>query len=86
MKPFVLPASTSMALVAGALATILVWAFKQWAGIDVPAQISDAFIVIVTVAGGHFVNDSPPPAVAREAVSDASDAIDDAKLLKKEIL
>lgn len=61
---------------AGALATILVWSLKQWAGVDVPAQISDAFIVLVTVAGAHFVNDSPPPQVAREAVSDASDAAD----------
>lgn len=62
MKPFVLPASTSIAIAAGAVATIVVWAAKQWGGVDVPDQIRDAFIVIVTALGGHFTTDSTPPA------------------------
>lgn len=76
MKPFLLPASTSIALIAGAFATILVWAVKQWGHIDVPDQIRDAFIVIVTAAGSHFTTDSPSGAVAREAVADAAVAAD----------
>lgn len=70
MKPFVLPASTSIALIAGALATILVWALKQWTNVEVPDQIRDAFIVIVTALGGHFTTDNPTPAEVREAVAD----------------
>lgn len=72
MKPFLLPASTSIALIAGALATIVVWAAKQWGHIDVPEEIKSAFIVIVTAAGSHFTTDSPSGAVAREAVADAA--------------
>lgn len=72
MKPFVLPASTSIALIAGALATILVWALKQWTNVEVPDQIRDAFIVIVTALGGHFTTDNPTPTEAREAVADVT--------------
>lgn len=73
MKPILLPASTSIALVAGALATIIVWALKQWGGVDVPEQIRDAFIVLATALGGHFTQDDPPPPVAREAIAVAAD-------------
>ncbi len=86
MKPFVLPASTSIALVAGALATMLVWALKQWGGVDVPDYVRDSFVVIVTALGGHFTTDSPPAAVAREAVSDAADVVDAAAAASKSTL
>ncbi len=72
MKPFVFPASTTIALAAGALATILVWALKQWLGVEVPEQVRDAFIVIATALGSHFTSDSPSASVAREAVADAA--------------
>ena len=73
MKPFVLPASTSIALIAGALATILVWGAKQFTNIDIPDQIRDAFIVIVTALGGHFTTDNPTPTAAREAVEEVKE-------------
>lgn len=72
MKPFVLPASTSLALVAGAIASILVWVLKQWFAVDVPDYIRDAIIVLLTAFAGHFTTDSPPAPVAREAVADAA--------------
>ncbi len=80
MKPLLLPASTSIALLAGALATILVWALKQWVGVDVPDNIRDAFIILATAAGSHFTTDSPTATVAREAVTEASDAADKAQV------
>lgn len=73
MKPYVLPASTTVALASGALATILVWTLKQWGGVDVPDQVRDAFIVIATALGSHFTSDSPTPSVAREAVAEAAE-------------
>ena len=88
LKPFVLPASTSLALVAGAVASVLVWILKQWGSIEVPDYIRDAIIVILTAAGGHFTVDSPSPIVAKEAVADAAadadmDAAEDRAATKK---
>lgn len=84
LKPLVLPASTSLAFFAGAVATILSWALKQWGGVDVPEPIKDAAIVIITVLAGHFTTDSPSAPVAREAVADAAaDAEMDAAERKK---
>ncbi len=76
VKPFVLPASTSLAMLAGALSTILCWALKQWGGVEVPDLVRDSLIVCFTVAAAHFTTDSPPAPVAREAVSDAADKVD----------
>lgn len=73
MKPIVLPASTTLAFFAGALATILCWALKQWGGVEVPETIKDALIVVVTVLAGHFTTDAPPAPVARAAVANAAE-------------
>lgn len=72
MKPLVLPASTSIALVAGALASIIVWTAKQFGGVEIPDAIRDAIIVLLTAAGAHFTTDTPPAPVAREAVDEAA--------------
>lgn len=72
MKPLIFPASTSIALVAGAIASIIVWSAKQFGGIDIPDNIRDAIIVLATALGGHFTTDAPSAPVAREAVADAA--------------
>jgi hypothetical protein len=49
---------------------------KQWMNVDVPEPIKESAIVIITVLVAHFTVDSPPAAVAREAVTEASDKAD----------
>lgn len=76
MKPFVLPASTSMAALAGAI-TILVSMVLRRFGWELTFEEGQALTLVAAVLVGHLVNDSPKPSVAREAVADA--AADEAK-------
>lgn len=48
-------------VLAGALAAILVWAAKQFAHVDVPAEIGVAASTILTFATQYLVPDSAHP-------------------------
>lgn len=83
MKPLVLPASTSLAVLAGSLTTLTCAALKH-AGWDLNVYEQGALTVLFTVAASHFTTDSPSAPVAREAVADAAaDADMDAAERKK---
>lgn len=75
MKPLVLPASTSLAALAGAL-TILFCAGLRQIGITLSIEESQALTLVFAVAAAHFTTDSPSPPIAREAVSVAADKAD----------
>lgn len=84
MKPIVLPASTTNASLGAAVTILVVWAVKQFGGIEIPDYVAQAITAIVAVALGHFTTDTPPPPVAREAVEEAAaDAAAEEKKAKK---
>ena len=82
MQPLILPASTTLAGLAGAL-TILICAGLQRAGVELSVPEAQALTAVLTVAAAHFTTDSPPPAAAREAVTVAADKADAATAAQK---
>lgn len=71
MKPIITPASTGMGAIGVMLSTVLVWACKQFAGIDMPAEVGASIGGIVSMVLMHFTKDGPSLDAAREAADDA---------------
>lgn len=71
MKPWILPASTTLSTVAGAITIILVWLLKITAAIEVPDYVAQSFTLIITVLVGHFTVDTPPTTVVQAVVDKA---------------
>lgn len=57
MKPYA--ASTVNTVLAGAATVIIVWAMRQWAHVDVPESVGQAFTAIAAALASHFTNDKP---------------------------
>lgn len=72
MKPLVIPASTITTALAGAVTVIVVWALRQWASVDVPESVAQAFTVICATLTAHFTTDSPPKEVSKDAIAELS--------------
>lgn len=66
------------ATLGGALALILVWAVKQFVGVDVPGEVKDAigivFTIIVTLAAGWFTPELNPTPSMVQAVREGKGA------------
>lgn len=71
MKPLVLPASTTLAVLAGSLTTLVCAAFRHF-GWELSVYEQGALTTVFTVAAAHFTTDTPPAPVAREAVDEAA--------------
>jgi hypothetical protein len=84
MKPLVLPASTGLAALSGALSILVFMVLKRF-GIELSPEEQGAITVVVTVLAGHFTTDSPPAPLAREAVADAADKADAADVSRAQL-
>lgn len=51
------PKVTSAAI-AAAIVTILVWAFDQFAGVDLPEVVQIAVVTLITFAAGYIKTDT----------------------------
>lgn len=72
MKPLVVPASSANMFYATCATTVVVWAAKQFAHVDIPNEVAAALAGLFTLVVGHLTTDTPPAPVAREAVADAA--------------
>lgn len=64
MNPIVVPASTGMAFGAACLTTLIIWALRTWAHVEMSVMEAQALTGVLTVAAGHFTTDKPSkPAV-----------------------
>lgn len=48
----------TVGLVAGSLMTILAWASKQYAGVEIPAEVALAGATVITFALQYFVRNA----------------------------
>lgn len=49
----------TVGLVSGSLMTILAWASKQYAGVEIPADVALAGATVINFALQYFIPDSP---------------------------
>jgi hypothetical protein len=45
---------------AGAITTIVVWALKQWAKVDVPTEVAMALSTVISIAAAHYTPINSP--------------------------
>lgn len=72
MRPLVTPASTVNMAAAIFITTIVSWVLKQFAGVEVPEPVAQAFTGICTLLAGHFTHDSPPKEEVKQIVDYAA--------------
>lgn len=75
IRPLVLPASTTLAALAGALTVLIVGILDRY-GANLSQLEAQSITVVITVLTAHFVIDSPPPTIARQAVAAVADIAD----------
>lgn len=56
------------ATIAAALGSIIVWALKQYVAVDLPAEVSAAVVVLLTLIVGYVVPEQNPAPSAVETV------------------
>lgn len=46
------------AALAGGISIMLVWAVKQWGGVEMPAEVASGFTTVLSFITGYFVPDA----------------------------